>query len=150
MRIHQHSNRSNLGRILTAMLICALILLLYLFLLVGCAFLIGSDAVVCFQFMYFRGAVGIPSAIIASISIVALLAAGVGGEFKIKLWGLSLEGPSAPITMWIVCFLSITLALYSLFSGRAKKGFCKKDRGSSDIRVKICRAEMRAGSCNRR
>jgi hypothetical protein len=106
----------NLGRILTAMLICALILLLYLFLLVGCAFLIGSDAVVCFQFMYFRDAGGIPSAIIASISIVALLAAGVGGEFKIKLWGLSLEGPSAPITMWIVCFLSITLALYSLFS----------------------------------
>jgi hypothetical protein len=32
--------------------------------------------------------------------------------------------------------------LYPRGAGRAKKGFCKKDRGSRDIRVKICRAEM--------
>jgi len=97
------------------MLICVLMLVLYGALLIGSAWLVGRDAVVCFQFVYFRGAVGIPSAIIASVSVVALLAAGIGGDFKIQLWGLSLEGPSAPITMWVVCFLSISLSLYTLF-----------------------------------
>jgi len=97
------------------MSICVLILLLWGALLIGSALLIGRDAVVCFQFMNFRGAVGIPASIITSVSVVVLLAAGIGGEFKIRLWGLSLEGPSAPITMWAVCFLSISLALYMLF-----------------------------------
>lgn len=69
-------------------------LALYSALLVGFGAFIGRDAVTCFQVMYFRGAVGIPASIIASISVVALLAAGIRGEFKIQIWGLSLEGPS--------------------------------------------------------
>ena len=109
------ASRLDWGRVRTAMLICGLILTLYVALLIGSAWLVGRDAVVCFQFMYFRGAVGIPTAIIASVSVVALLAAGIRGDFKIQLWGLSLEGPSAPITMWVVCFLSISLSLYTLF-----------------------------------
>lgn len=109
------ASRLDWGRIRTAMLICNLMLLLYGALLIGSALLIGPDAVVCFQFIYFRGAVGIPASIIASVSLVALLAAGIGGEFKIRLWGLSLEGPSAPITMWVVCFLSMSLLLFTLF-----------------------------------
>lgn len=104
----------NITRIGTAALICVLILSLYLFLIFGFAFLVGRDAVICFELVNHRGVVGIPLAIIASISIVALLAASVGGEFKVELWGLSFEGPSAPITMWIACFLSICLALYVL------------------------------------
>ncbi len=108
-------SRLEWGRIRTAMAICTLMLALYSALLIGFGALIGRDPVVCFQFLYFRGAVGIPSSIIASICVVALLAAGIGGEFKIQIWGLSLEGPSAPITMWVVCFLSMSLSLYMLF-----------------------------------
>jgi hypothetical protein len=102
------------GRIGTAGWIVTLTLLLYGALLGGLAALVGLDGVMCFQFMYFRGAVGIPSAIIASMGVIALFAASVGGEFKLKVWGLSFEGPSAPITMWVVCFLAISLSLYML------------------------------------
>ena len=70
---------TNFTRIGTAMLICALILSLYIVLIIGSAFYIGRDAVICFQFMNLRGAAGIPLGIIASISIVTLLAASVGG-----------------------------------------------------------------------
>jgi hypothetical protein len=105
------------GRIRTAILICVLMLVLYGALLIGSSLLIGRDAVVCFHIVYFRGAVGVPASIISSVSVVALLAASTGGEFKIHLWGLSLEGPSAPITMWVVCFLSTSLSLYMLFPG---------------------------------
>jgi hypothetical protein len=101
----------NFGLIRAAALICALILLFYLFLVFGFAFLVGRDAVICFELMNYRGVVGIPLAIIASISIVALFAASVGGEFKVALWGLSFEGPSALITMWIACFLAICLTI---------------------------------------
>ena len=102
------------GRVRTAMVICALMLFLYISILIGGAWLVGRDAVVCFQFVYFRGAIGIPSSIIASVSIVALLAAGTKGDFKINVWGLYLEGPSAPIMLWVVCFLSINLSMFML------------------------------------
>jgi hypothetical protein len=101
-------------RVGTAMIICGLMIVLYSALLVLATISIGLDQVRCFNLLYFRGTVGIPSAIIASVSIVALLAFGIGGDFKISVWGLYLAGPSAPITMWIVCFLSICLALWML------------------------------------
>ena len=101
-------------RVRTAMTICALMLMLYAILLLSSAFLVGRDAALCYQFLYSRGIVGIPCAIIASVSIVALLASSIRGEFKINVWGLVLEGPSAPITMWVVCFLSITLSIRML------------------------------------
>ena len=51
----------------------------------------------------------------AVLGLVALLSSSVGGEFRIELWGLKLEGPSAPITMWAVCFLVMILAINMLF-----------------------------------
>lgn len=69
----------------------------------------------CFLVTNFRGVVGIPSAIIAATGIVALLSSSVGGEFKIQVWGLHLEGPSAPITMWVVCFLALAVAVHVMF-----------------------------------
>lgn len=107
-------DRVDWARFRSAMLICVTMLILYATLLGLFALLVGTDTVVCFQFMYFRGAVGIPSAIIAAVTIVTLLASSIRGDFTIKLWGLTLEGPSAPITMWVVCFLALTLALYVL------------------------------------
>jgi hypothetical protein len=101
-------------RVRTAMIICGLMIALYSGLLVLATIVIGLDPVRCFNLMYFRGTVGLPAAIIASVSIVALLAFGIGGDFKMSVWGLHLAGPSAPITMWIACFLSICLALWML------------------------------------
>ena len=84
------------GRVRTAGLMCVSMLILYGGLLIGGALLIDADAVLCFHVMYFRGAVGIPCAIITSLCLVAILAAGTRGEFKIGLWGMSLEGLLVP------------------------------------------------------
>lgn len=103
-----------LSRIGTAMLVCILILLLYVALTVAFALFVGPSAAICFYLMYFRGVVGIPLAIIAALVLVSLLSAAYGGDFKINVWGMSFEGPSAPITMWLACFLVIALALHQL------------------------------------
>ena len=58
----------NITRIGTAALICVLILSLYLFLVLGFAFLVGRDAVICFELMNHRGVVGIPLAISLTMS----------------------------------------------------------------------------------
>jgi hypothetical protein len=105
----------SLWHITTAILICILILALYVALTVGFAYFVGPNAAICFYLMYFRGAVGIPLAIIAAIAVVVLLSAAYRGNFKLSAWGISLEGPSAPITMWCVCFVFIGIALYKLF-----------------------------------
>ena len=99
------------GRLRTGGILTTSILIMYGSLLLLCAYFTSGDAVRCFLFMNFKGTVGIPAAIIASLGIVALLSSSVGGEFKIKIWGLHLEGPSAPITMWVVCFLAMALTV---------------------------------------
>jgi len=107
--------RLDWSRIGTAMVLCGLVLALHFSIIFGSVFFMGRKPVICFHFMYFRGSMGIPFAIIAALSVVALLAAGTKGDFKVKVSGLSLEGPSAPITMWVICFLVISLAIYKLF-----------------------------------
>ena len=103
------------GRMRTAAFLTLGVLIMYGGLLLILAALSSGDAVRCFIVSNFVGVVGVPSAIIASLGVVALLASSVGGEFRIELWGLKLEGPSAPITMWAVCFLVMVLAIHMLF-----------------------------------
>ncbi|HKJ16552.1 MAG TPA: hypothetical protein VJ984_04320 [Xanthomonadales bacterium] len=103
------------GRLRTAAVLTLGVLVLYGGLLLILAALSSGDAVRCFLVTNFVGVVGVPSAIIASLGIVALLSSSIGGEFRIQLWGLKLEGPSAPITMWAVCFLVMVLAIHMLF-----------------------------------
>jgi hypothetical protein len=117
----ENNNRSELldvinwGKFSTAGIICVSMVALYVVLLSCAAGVLGANSVKCFTVFYFRGVVGIPCAIIMPITIVALLASSVGGEFKIKVLGMDLEGPSAPITMWVVCFLALILSIYVLF-----------------------------------
>ncbi len=56
---------------------------------------------------HFAAVVGLPAAAIASLFIVIILEASSGNiEFK---------GASGPIIMWVVCFLSIVLAIKALW-----------------------------------
>jgi len=94
----------NWGKFKTAAIICVSMLSLYILLLFGSAAILGSENVQCFMTFYFRGLVGIPSCIIMATTIVAFLASGVSGDFKVKVLGAEFEGLSAPITMWVICF----------------------------------------------
>ena len=117
----ENSNRTELldviswGKFSTCGIICVSMLALYIVLLICGAWAFGMDNFKCFTALYFKGIIGIPCAIIMSVTIVALLASSVSGEFKIKALGMDLEGPSAPITMWLVCFLALILSISVLF-----------------------------------
>jgi hypothetical protein len=54
--------------------------------------------------------IGLPSAAGAALSLVLLLRA-VSGNIEIKILGFEFKGAAAPIVMWILCFLAITLAI---------------------------------------
>lgn len=60
--------------------------------------------------------IGIPCSAFASFVIVASLWAAFtpkdpGGELKLKFFNLDFTGPAGPIGLWVVCFLSLILAL---------------------------------------
>ncbi|MGZ3593021.1 MAG: hypothetical protein ACXU9F_04255 [Syntrophales bacterium] len=107
----------NWRRLLFAMAICLFPLVLYFLLLFVAASQLGLPVIARFVMSNFRGAIGVPLAIIAALTIVVLLATGISGDFKLQLWGLSLQGPSLPVLLWVVCFLAIVFALYVLFTG---------------------------------
>src|SRR4051794_24606008 len=54
---------------------------------------------------------GLPSAMVAAFGLVVFFEATSSENIEISLWGLSLKGPAAPLTMWVIVFLSITLAI---------------------------------------
>ncbi len=97
-----------------AALICLFPMLLYVLLITVSRMILPGETVACFLVLHFPGAVGIPTGIIAALTIVMLLATSISGDFKLELWKLTLSGPSAPIMMWVVCFLAIALALETL------------------------------------
>lgn len=75
------------------------------------ALAVGGEVFACFNLVYFRASVGIPLAAITSLTTVVLLGTSVSGDFTFEALGFGLEGPSAPILLWLVCFLGICGAL---------------------------------------
>lgn len=60
--------------------------------------------------MHFPTIIGVPAAAIASIVIVLTLRT-VAGPLEFKLLGLDFKGASGPTAFWVLCFLSICLAI---------------------------------------
>jgi hypothetical protein len=54
--------------------------------------------------------IGLPAAAAAALCIVLLLRT-VAGNIELKLLGMEFKGASGPIIMWVLCFLSIALAI---------------------------------------
>ena len=55
-------------------------------------------------------AFGIPCAAMVSLALVLLLRT-VSGNIQFKALGFEFKGASGPIIMWILCFLSLVLAI---------------------------------------
>jgi hypothetical protein len=60
--------------------------------------------------LHFPTIVGLPAAAIASIFIVLVLKT-VAGPMEFKILGMEFKGASGPTAFWVVCFLSICLAI---------------------------------------
>ncbi|MEW6992301.1 hypothetical protein AADZ91_16655 [Colwelliaceae bacterium 6441] len=59
---------------------------------------------------HFPSLVGLPAAAIASIFIVLVLRT-IAGPLNFKAMGVEFSGASGPTILWVICFLSITLAI---------------------------------------
>ncbi len=61
--------------------------------------------------------IGLPCAALSAFAIVAILlrafppTSGENGALSFKAFGLEFSGPSGPITLWLICFLSFVVAL---------------------------------------
>lgn len=63
--------------------------------------------------------IGLPAAAAGAYAIVALLLHVFPPEkhrdsIKFKVFGMEFTGPAGPITLWVVCFLAIILAIWVL------------------------------------
>ena len=67
----------------------------------------------------YRVTIGIPVSAFASYAIVVFLLRifpqkEVGGELVMKFAGQEFTGPMAPVTLWVLCFLSFVFAMWLL------------------------------------
>lgn len=67
--------------------------------------------------------IGLPIAAMASYGIVVFLLRvfdqnGSGGQLTMKFAGMDFTGPAGPVTLWMMCFLSFTFAIFLLNDGK--------------------------------
>lgn len=65
-------------------------------------------------FDHFRAIIGLPAAAAAAFAIVSLFRT-TEGQIKFSGLGLTFEGASGPIVLWIICFLAIAAAIRALW-----------------------------------
>jgi hypothetical protein len=63
---------------------------------------------------HFPAMVGLPAAALAATFLILTFEA-VSGEVEFKALGVEFKGASGPIVLWVVCFLSIAVAIRLLW-----------------------------------
>lgn len=81
---------------------------------------LGHDIRAAFASNYAAN-VGIPCSALAAFALIGTLWKAfppkeTGGQLQLKVFGLDFTGPSGPVTLWVVCFLSFVFALMLLAS----------------------------------
>lgn len=67
---------------------------------------------------HYAAIVGLPSAAAGAFVMVTLFRQ-VSGTIRISFGGLSLEGASGPILLWVVCFIAMALAIKMIWPLRS-------------------------------
>lgn len=63
---------------------------------------------------HFAAVIGLPAAAIASFSLVMILET-IKGNIEFEVLSFKFKGASGPIIMWILCFLSMSFAIWLLW-----------------------------------
>jgi hypothetical protein len=63
---------------------------------------------------HFAAVFGIPIAATIALAVVTLLRISAG-PLMFEVWGLKVSGAAGEALFWVLCFLSIVLALYTLY-----------------------------------
>jgi hypothetical protein len=63
---------------------------------------------------HFAALFGIPVATMISLAVVMLLRISAG-PLAFKIWVLEVSGGAGEVLFWVLCFLSVVLALYMLY-----------------------------------
>lgn len=99
---------------LIAVLLLLVGMLAYSYLLIQ-AFFRGDGSLRAEMLKDPKGSLGIPFAAVAAFGIVAMLEFGASDKsLKFKAFSLAFEGPSAPVTLWMVCFGAFVAAIKAL------------------------------------
>jgi len=64
---------------------------------------------------HFPAIIGLPMAAIAAFVLVAYLKQKPGEGITFKALGIEFSGPSGEAILWVICFMSITLAIKLLW-----------------------------------
>jgi hypothetical protein len=64
---------------------------------------------------HFRAVVGLLLAGVAALFIVTVCKVVTGEELSFSALGFKFEGASGPVVLWVLCFLAITLAIFTLW-----------------------------------
>lgn len=97
--------------------------LLSYFLLIGLAFVFNLQALAPLRKIVESNLafnLGIPASAVGAFGIVAVFwsafpqTSDTSGNLGLEFFDLSFTGPSGPISLWVVCFLSLVFAMYLL------------------------------------
>lgn len=64
---------------------------------------------------HFAATIAVPLSAISAACIVLLLRATTGGELSFTFLSLEFSGVSGPVTLWVLCFLAMILAVRLLW-----------------------------------
>lgn len=64
---------------------------------------------------HFPALVGLPMGAIASFMLVTFLRQRSGEGIRFKGLGFEFDGPSGEVVLWILCFITITIAIKALW-----------------------------------
>jgi hypothetical protein len=64
---------------------------------------------------HFPTVVGLPLAGVAALFIVMVFKIVTGDKLSFTALGFKFEGASGPVVLWVLCFLAITLAIFTLW-----------------------------------
>ena len=65
---------------------------------------------------HFAGTITVPLSAISSACIVLLLGTATGGDLSFEAGLVHFKGASGPVTLWLVCFVAMVLAVKLLWN----------------------------------
>lgn len=63
---------------------------------------------------------GLPVSAATSFAIVTILEVTSGGNLNFKAFNLAFEGPASPVTLWLVCYVSLVATMRLARPGASK------------------------------
>jgi len=82
---------------------------------------------------HFAATVTVPLSAISAACIVILLGVATGGDLSFDAGLFTFKGASGPVTLWLVCFIAMIVAVKALWSSRSTRGKNYEDSENGEV-----------------